>query len=63
MKNINACNKILANHGIEIVKGNGYFYFVSEYMGIPSICANRISQITESDLKDAIQYEGTHGNK
>lgn len=55
MKSIKQINRILAPYGIEIVKGAGYFYFVSEGMDIPSIICNSVNQINQNDLDNAIE--------
>jgi hypothetical protein len=67
MRNIKQVNQILkrlqddkglkTSVEIELVKGDGYFYFVSPSMQIRSIYCNNINAVTESDLEDAINQE------
>ena len=58
MKNIKEANKYLGGKapGLELVKGNGYFYFMAANRGTPeSIYTTSIKDIHKSDLDDAAQ--------
>lgn len=57
---LNKINTAIAKHGVELVKGNGYFYF-SDLPDAPEYNADRIKSVYSAtlrcmSLKDWVQH-------
>ena len=47
---INKINKQIARHGVEVVKGNGYFYF-ADLPNAPEYNADKITSVFAPNLR------------